>query len=1143
MMLLPSVGMGQRYYFEKISESDGLSDNRITCFMKDKTGFMWIGTENGLNRYDGHEFRIYRPGQKKFVLSHEHINDIEQDSKGNLWIATWSGLNVLDVDSDSLQVFSPDNQSGSQRKTKIPSTLVWDTFIDTKGRVWIACDVRDLSCYNPETDEFVTYPWIDYVRKNLPSTGPNPYSSIQKIIPKSDNEIWLGTTRGLFSFNITTSAFHFHGGDDTQDCTFLYNDDGKVVFGQKNLYVYNPEADTFRQLSVKSTEDEIGDHDIIAPSLTGLWNIDVDELTASPLIMHEQDPFTLHHKKVKTVFPDNGTYWIGTFDGVRLHNKNLELFRFTGMFPDTVSARSGNVYHVFDHEENNQYFLTSYTRNCLIILDKKSGARKEITHIQNKPLIKPTRIYRDRNNRLWLLTAHCIFYSDDHKTFSVLPHPTKEDDYLFNDMVHDMEGNYWFASMRYGVYFFNTESTSWRLLRHKPDGLFASRPTRLLADDKHHAIWISDFSFGVFRYDMKTKEFKYNGMDSDHKDFLQSSLSNDVILDNNGDVWIATTSGGVSRYDQRKQAFVTYSMKTGLPENTINSIECDTYGNLWLLSHKGLTHIKPTGEIIKHYDQNNGLPFTNFTTPLSKNSKGEIFVGAGHGFIRFHPDSLSVSLPDFPIAITSATVSGTSILDSTHVSFPHNENELVVSFSALTYFMPEKITYFYKLEGYDKKWNTAVDRHEINYTNLDHGHYRFHVKAVDQTGKSSSNVASVHFVIRAPFWKRWWFYGLIIIAAVTSLYFWIRSLQRKIHSHEILNQFATSLYNQRTYEEVFWTVARSCVQLLAFEDCVIYLLDQRNILIQKAAAGPKILEPYQIANPIELPLGKGIVGTVANTGVPEIVNDTTKDRRYVVDDRSRFSEISVPIIVDGKVFGVIDSEHSRRGFYTRWHLRMLQQIASICSAKISRYFVEEQIRSKVARDLHDDMGSSLSSINIMSKIALEKNEPAVATNYLKVIRENAALMQESLSDIVWAINPQNDTMEKVLVRMKEFASEICEPLNIQYEFEEEGDLSNVKLDINTRKDFYLIFKESINNAAKYSECQRIIVRMSYTMRGLKLLIYDDGKGFDPDERRSGNGLKNMKHRAEVIHGELTIQSKPGNGTQITLTLPTSMIFR
>jgi signal transduction histidine kinase len=179
----------------------------------------------------------------------------------------------------------------------------------------------------------------------------------------------------------------------------------------------------------------------------------------------------------------------------------------------------------------------------------------------------------------------------------------------------------------------------------------------------------------------------------------------------------------------------------------------------------------------------------------------------------------------------------------------------------------------------------------------------------------------------------------------------------------------------------------------------------------------------------------------------------------------------------------------------------------------------------------------------MSKIALERNEPVISNNYLKVIRENAVLMQESLSDIVWAINPQNDTMEKVLVRMKEFAAEIFEPLNIQYDFVEEGDLSNVKLDINTRKDFYLIFKESINNAAKYSECRRVIVQMSYQLAGLKLQIHDDGKGFDPNIKRSGNGLKNMRHRAETIHGKLTIESRADMGTNISLTLPSSMIVR
>jgi ligand-binding sensor domain-containing protein/signal transduction histidine kinase len=1145
VLLLPLAGMSQRFYFEKISESDGLSDNRVTCFMKDRAGFMWIGTENGLNRYDGHDFRIYRPGQKNFNLSHEHINDIEQDSKGRLWVATWSGLNVLNVDRDSLYIFSPDHDIHKQKKTTIPSTLIWDTFIDAKERVWIAADVRDLSYYDQQKDEFVTYPWMDFVRNNLPATEVNPYSSIQKIIPKSDHEIWLGTTRGLFSFDINTKTFRFHGGDELEDCAFVFSegDIDRVIFGQKNLYLFDASTNKLQLLTIKTTEEEVSNHDVIAPSVSGLWNIDVRKLTAAPLVIHEKDPFTLHHKNVKAVFNDNGTYWIGTYDGIRIHNKNLELFRFTGVFSDTVRARSGNVYHVFDHEKNNQYILTSYTKNRLIIIDKKTGTRKEITHISGKPLYKPSRLYLDKNNRLWLLSANAIYYSDDHKTFSIFPYPKENNDYLFNDMLHDKEGNYWFAALRYGVFFFNTKSQSWRLLRHKPDGLFASRPTRLLADDAQNAIWISDFSFGVFRYDMATKKFKYHGMDSDNKDFLQSSLSNDIILDKNGDMWVATNSGGVSRYDQKKQIFITYSMETGLPENTINAIECDTHGNLWLLSHKGLTHIKTDGQIIKHYDQNSGLPFTNFTTPISKNSKGELFIGAGHGFIQFHPDSLSISLPDFPIAITTAAVSGVSILDSTNVSFPYDQNELTVSFSALTYFMPEKVTYLYKLDGYDKKWNTAIDRHEINYTNLDHGRYRFLVKALDQSGKQSVNVASVHFIIGAPFWKRWWFYGLIIIAGVTTLYFWIQSLQRRIRSHEILNQVATSLYNQRTYEEVFWTVARNCVELLHFEDCVIYLLDERGVLIQKAAAGPKILEPYQISNPIEIPLGKGIVGTVAHTGMPEVIFDTTRDKRYIVDDTARMSEISVPIIVDGKVFGVIDSENSRRGFYTRWHLKTLLQIASICSAKISRYFVEEQIRSKVARDLHDDMGSSLSSINIMSKIALEKNEPLISNNYLKVIRENAALMQESLSDIVWAINPQNDTMEKVLVRMKEFAAELCEPLNIQYDFIEEGDLSIVKLDINTRKDFYLIFKESINNAVKYSECNRITVHMRYQLSGLVLRINDDGKGFDLNVKRSGNGLKNMKHRADTIHGQLKIESEFGSGTQISLMLPSSMIVR
>jgi signal transduction histidine kinase len=362
-------------------------------------------------------------------------------------------------------------------------------------------------------------------------------------------------------------------------------------------------------------------------------------------------------------------------------------------------------------------------------------------------------------------------------------------------------------------------------------------------------------------------------------------------------------------------------------------------------------------------------------------------------------------------------------------------------------------------------------------------------------------------------------------------------MQRRIQSEKILTQVATALYNKSTYDEVFWTVAKDCIELLDFEDCVIYLVQEdRGVLVQKAAGGPKSKEPFQILNPIEIPIGEGIVGTVAKTGKAEIVNNTRRDKRYILDDYQRHSEIAVPIIIDDKVFGVIDSEHSRKNFYSRRHLEMLEKIANTCSQKISRYFVEEQIRSKVARDLHDDIGSTLSSISIMSKVALQRRDPDLSRTYLKSIREHTSIMQERLGDMVWAINPRNDTIEQVIARMKEFAAEILEPLDIQYEFTETGNF-NLAMDINTRKDFYLIFKEALNNAAKYSGCKRISVHLTHLPDALKLKIEDDGRGFDRTQPANGNGLNNMHQRAKNIRAKLQIESAPGKGSLILLTLP------
>jgi ligand-binding sensor domain-containing protein len=241
---LPSLLSAQFIPNQTLTEEDGLSDNRITCFMKDQTGFIWIGTENGLNRYDGHQFVIYRPGQSQRRISHEHINDVAQDRAGRLWIATWSGLNVLDPATDSLHVFTPDDDAYRQKVSGIASSITWDIYIDKTDRIWLALDVRDLCYYDPTTKTFSYFPWQNFVEEKLPAYRSS-YKSIQKIHRKSDDELWLGTTLGLFSFNITTGEFRFHGGERPYDFTSFYYDEesGRAYFGQQSLFRYEVRED------------------------------------------------------------------------------------------------------------------------------------------------------------------------------------------------------------------------------------------------------------------------------------------------------------------------------------------------------------------------------------------------------------------------------------------------------------------------------------------------------------------------------------------------------------------------------------------------------------------------------------------------------------------------------------------------------------------------------------------------------------------------------------------------------------------------------------------------------------------------------------------------------------------------------------
>jgi signal transduction histidine kinase len=709
-------------------------------------------------------------------------------------------------------------------------------------------------------------------------------------------------------------------------------------------------------------------------------------------------------------------------------------------------------------------------------------------------------------------------------------------------MIEDADGNYWFGSSGHGIIKYNSATGSF--YKPPPEEFGSKMVFSFCNDVQHRAVWIGTFERGLYKYHLDSNKFErfLPNLRIPHR--LHSALIYDIIQDNDANIWAATYSG-LSKFTYGKpadEAFTNFSVETGLPENIVYSMVPDKKGNIWINTFKGLACINKKGSVVSTFGKTGGLQFNNFSNPLSITRDGEIGLGIDNGFIHFNPDSLVLESSNFPLVVSNWNAAGKNINLSDSANkhfFAYNQNDMQFEFAALNYSQPDQVQYEYKLEGWDKDWIHAGNTHFAKYTNLDFGHYTFRIRTEDQSGKPSPNEAMISFDIDPPFWKTWWFIGAAVSLLLVVLFYWMRRFQNKIRTQKILHSCTASMYEQNTMDDIAWDLAQNCVGKLGFVDCVVYIMDdEKNLLVQKAACGPKNPQRREILNPIEIPLGKGIVGHVAQSLRAEIIDDTSRDSRYIIDDVKRLSEISVPIVADGHVYGVIDSEHPSKNFFTAQHLYLLTEIAATCATRISKYITEQRLRTKIARDLHDDMGSALSSININSKMALQNaDENTIVKNYLQNIRDNSGNMLESMSDIVWAINPDNDTMEKLVIRMKEFSAEILEPLNITYSFNGEMQLEQVKVDLNKRKNLYLVFKEAINNAAKYSNCTEVAIQLETDERNICLFVRDNGKGFNLEQARAGNGLRNMHERARAVRANLEIDSSPGNGTSVHLKLP------
>jgi ligand-binding sensor domain-containing protein len=974
-LLLTGLLTRAQYYFETLTEQQGLSDNRVTAIFKDRKGFMWFGTASGLNRYNGHSFRVYRPGQQKFRLMGEFITGIAQDSQDRLWISTKVGLNVLNVDKDSLHIFSADDERPHPEGRSNLGTILWDVKIDKQGRVWVATDSRDLCYYDPVARKFFYKPWKEFAGNIFPELKQR-YFSINKIYLRADTALWLGTTLGLFSYNIRSEKFHYYGGEVASDFTNIHEDlsSGRVYFTQEsgNLQVVDLVSNRYEKLS---SAEAVNHRRAIAANLFPRY----------PAI-----PISLPDAQVKAVYiDDHEIAWLGSNKGITRFDPRLNRFSFKPVVPMADSVPGNMLNNIYYSETDSIYFGISNRLAKVFTWTPRDGYKPLMPVEPFDPFMNFPSFYTDTKNQLWLLSAGGIYqYDRKKKTFFFFANPAGKENILYTAMKEDGNGNLWLGTYPEGLFRYDVKTATWG----RPDtvGGFESRIITSIHFDKNtNRLWVGAFDYGLHRLNLATNT--WTSFHSDVKDPRQlfSPLISDISSDSLGNTWVATQIGGLSKFDgsgPKGDDCINLKIENGLPDNTIFAAACDTKGNIWFSSYKGITCIDTKGRILKHFDNRNGLPYENYNSRLQVTSDGCIITAVRNGFIRFHPDSVNYSTDPFPVVITDCRIKDSSLarLDSFLTApnrFSHTMNEWQFEFAALNYTAPADIRYYYKLDGYDQNWVDAGTAHTAKYTNLDNGHYKFRVKALHPSGMYSANEAVFSFSIAPPFWKTWWFLLLSVASVAAIVYFIYR---------------------------------------------------------------------YQLNKKLEV----------------------------------------------------------------------------------------ERLRIRISRDLHDDIGSALTSINVLSKVALSKGGANMEIGtYLSQIKNAASDTMESMSDIVWAINPENDKLEAMISRMKEFAAEICEAKQVDLDFVLPKELEKISFDAAKRKNIFLIFKESVNNAIKYSQCTRLYIGFEKTGNHLLMEIKDNGRGFDLHNGRSGNGLKSMKERATVIGAAFVIQSKPGDGTSVKADIP------
>jgi PAS domain S-box-containing protein len=1155
----------ERLPVKVFTSADGLGSSFVNQLMRDSRGFLWLATRDGLSRFDGSRFITYQVGTKDAPPG---IENIYETRKGIYWITTTSGLYRYDPNRTPAAPPTENNDRPILNAEFINERR--DYFYEDKdGKLWAVGGELNLL---EERDGRISFQKIEL---NLPA---NPATSfyITDFRQARDGSFWIATYWGVVRL-LPDGRKIFYRVENTRTDLFASiteDNQGRIWLARTSgIYVLFPEPLT--ELSAAGN--------LTIRQLDALAKSQIDKQPRMPEKSGEIFKLTgiegFNNSLTKYLYTSSdGHVWVSNGEGiVEFDGRSFHAFTaaqgFTGGIGRMVEDLDENLWLGGDKNlvRLDRGGLTTYdaadgfeTLSILAVGESRDGRLYAassgflINQFDGKkfqsirpPLPADVRamwnsntLFLDSRNEWWFLTNENLYRFAPADDFASLARQKPlaiydsraglPGSHIFHSF-EDGQGDVWFSTRaapdaddaQFGLSKFNRATQTFHLFS-EAENYPSRKSASAFAEDFSGNLWIGFYEGGLLRYN--GERF------TEITDGLPEGMITALHLDKKGRLWLSTASSGVSRIDNvqaEQPRFVSYKTENGLSSNNVRSITEDAFGQIYFGTARGVDRMTPETAHIKHYSTSDGLA-GDFVQAAFCDRGGALWFGTSNGLSRLLPerDTKSTAPPvwlsGLRIAGESRTVSELGSAEINNLELAPAQNNLQIDFFGLDFSPNESLRYQFWLEGADADWSQPTEQRTVNYANLSAGTYRFLVRAVNADGMASEQPAIVSFKLLPPVWARWWFIASVVLIVGAGIFALDRFRVKKTR------QVNTALGLSRESETRYRTLAETA------SDGII-TIDEASRIVYVNEAVEKIFG-YSAAE---------LLGEPLMILMPENLRPSHEAglRRYLATNEKNLVWAAIELPGQHKSGAAIplelsfgEFEKDGRRFFTgiaRDISERKKTEAALRKSREERFAELERVRKRIATDLHDDIGSSLTQISLLSEVVNRQigADETLIIKPLSMIAETSRELVDAMSDIVWAINPRKDNLSDLTGRMHRFAADVLTAANINLKWHAPDSDKSIAIGANVRREIFLIFKESVNNIVKHSEGAEVEAEIRLDEKSLELHLRDDGKGFDVSGESDGHGLSSMRARANALGGDFQIVSQTGKGTSITLKVP------